>query len=163
MSTIFTNPGVSRNLRTADDAGDLTFNAFVFDLANTAYAPTAIANGDKIQIGTVPAGEKLVAHLCRLDIPVIDTDVSPTATGTVGTAASAAAVAGSQTLSASAKLLTAEDFALTTAEVGDANVDTPIYLTFTAAVKTLAATGKIVFEQVSRPVRCDAPDFAVVG
>lgn len=163
MPTNYFNPDVQKNLRTAEDAGDVTVNVFVFDLANTAYKPASLGVGDTIQIGTVPAGEKLVSHLSRLDLPIFDTAGSPTATGTVGITGSAAAIAGSQTLSATAKILVGSGFALATADVGDANVDTPVYLTFTGAAATLATTGKIVFHQVSRPFRNDDPDNGTVG
>ena len=163
MPTNYSNPDVQKNLRTAEDAGDVTVNVFVFDFANAAYKPAALVSGDTIQIGTIPAGEKLVAHLSRLDLPIIDTNGAPTGTGTVGITGSAADIAASQTLSATAKILVGSSFALATADVGDPNVDTPVYLTLTANVATLATTGKIVFHQVSRPFMNGDPDNGTVG
>lgn len=162
MTTKYFNPAVLRNLRVADDAGDVTCNIFVFDFADKSYAPATLGVGDSIQIGTIPAGEKLLPHLSRLDLPAVDTNGTPTGTFTGGTASSAAALLASHAAQTAATIVGA-GFALSTGEVGDANVDTPILLTMTAAVATVAATGKIGFEQFSRPIRCDAPDNAVVG
>ena len=160
MSKIYANPAVVRNLRTTDDASDLTVNIFNFDLADSAYKPASIANGDQIQIGTLPGGEALVPHLCRLDVPIIDSDGSATGSASIGTADTPAALKATTSVAA-ALLLTNEDFALATAgTIGNANDDVPIYLTFTAAVATLATSGKITFVQISRAFR---QDEATVG
>ena len=155
--TIFANPNVTHNLRNTGNAAGLSINIFNFDLADSAYKPAAIGVGDKIQIGTIPAGDALVPHLCRIDVPIIDSNGTPTGSASIGTTGFPSALNATGAVAA-AQLLSGEDFALATAgNIGDANVDTPIYLTFTAAVATLAATGKITFVQITRALRQDEP------
>ena len=161
--TIYANPAVSRNVRNTGNASDLTVNVFVFDLANTAYRPASIGVGDQIQVGVVPAGDILVPHLCRYDSAVVDSNGTPTGSASLGTIGTPAALKATTAVGAT-QLLTAEDFALATAgTIGDPNADVPIYLTFTAAVATLAATGKITFVQITRAAREDGIDGAAVG
>lgn len=152
--TTYANPSVGKNVRTSEDAGQLTLNLFVFDLAATAYQPPALAQNDLIQIGLVPLGEKLVPHLCRIDVPQLDSNGAPTGDYAIGTLADDDALKGSAA-SETAVTLFGEDFALATAAVGSASDDTPIYLKAVNASATLPVVGKIVFFAVSRPVRAD--------
>ncbi|WP_202841965.1 hypothetical protein [Luteimonas saliphila] len=149
--TEYANPGVSKNVRASEDAGQLTYNRFTFDFA-ASYAPATFTNAssDRIQVGEVPAGEVLVPHLCRMDIPELDTAGSPTgdySLGIAGAAASLRASAASET----PVVLTGEDFLVPATPIGARDVPTPIYLSAVAAHATIAATGVLVFEQVTRP------------
>jgi len=145
------NPGVSKNVRTSEDAGQLTLNHFEFDLA-ASYRPTSFAatTSDRIQIGEVPAGEVLVPHLCRIAVPVLDTHNSPTGDYSIGTADDADALKGTAA-SETAVVLSGEDLLVQPDGVGSRDQPTPIYLHALGAHATLAATGKVVFDQVSRP------------
>lgn len=143
--------GVSKNLRTSEDAGQLTYNRFVFDFAASYRPPTFTnASSDKIQIGEVPAGEVLVPHLCRIEIPAIDTHGSPTGDYSIGTADDPDALKGTAA-SETAVVLTGEDILVQASGVGDRDEPTPIYLVALGAHATVAPTGKVVFEQITRP------------
>ena len=155
MGTI-RNPSIVHSVRGYQSAHDLNFNRFVHNLA-AGYSITPAAGGDaslsvadKIQIGVVPAGEKLVPQLCLLKIPALDTDGSPTGDYQVGTATDPDALKGSAA-SETAVNLFGEDWILTgTADIGSKDEDVPIYITIINASATRAPTGLIVFEQVTR-------------
>lgn len=146
-------PNHFANVATPDGAGELAFEKFVFDLANTGHLPAAagFAANDLIQIGLVPAGHKLVPTLCRLDMIAIDTDGSPTGDWSVGDSTTPAALKASTASEAAAATYSGEDWALATAEVGAHYVDTPIYIKIINASATTPHTGKIVFYQAIRP------------
>lgn len=149
--TDFKNPGVSKNVRTSEDSGQLTLNHFVFDLA-ASYKPATFneATDDRIQIGEIPAGEVLVPHLCRIAIPEIDADGSPTGDYLIGTDADPDALKGSAA-SETPVVLTGEDILVQATPVGSRTAPTPIYVTAAGATATLAETGQFVFDQCTRP------------
>lgn len=126
----------------------VTLNAKLHELTGGA-----IANGDQVQIGIVPAGMVLVPHLSLLQLPILDSDANDTLTYKIGTEASTAAVAAQQGGGA-AVTLSGEDLVLT-GTVGDPDEDTPIYLTATAAAATLANTGDIRLSLALRAWRSD--------
>lgn len=142
MTTNYTNPAAERSMANSDSAGQLVVNPFKFDVANTAYKPASLGIGDAIQIGIVPAGCVLLPHLSLVRIPALDTNGSPTGSASIGTAASAANLKATTAVSA-AQTLSGEDFLLVNGPIGSKTVDTPILLTFTAAVATLQTTGTI--------------------
>jgi hypothetical protein len=140
--TTYANPAAERSMANNDRVGDLVVNPFAFDVANAAYKPASLAISDKVQIGIVPAGCVLLPHLSLIRIPALDTNGSPTGSASIGTSASAANIKATTSVSA-AQTLSGEDFLLTNGPIGSRTVDTPIYLTFTAAVATLQTTGTI--------------------
>lgn len=153
--------GLGVNVATSDDAGGLRLNLFVLDLTNPQVIDAATPNngaakltapqvGDLLQIGVVPAGEVLVPQLCNLRVPIMDTNGSPTGSFQLGTLAVANALLGTTLVNAVGSSF-GEDFTLTTGPIGADNADTPIYMKWIAVVATLAVTGKLVFEQVTRP------------
>lgn len=141
------NPTIGTSLRTSEDAGQLTHNKFVFDFA-APYAPTAIVAADRIQVGVVPAGEVLVPQLSLMSIPNMDTS-GPTGDYSIGTADDPDALKAAAAAE-TAVVLFGEDWVLTN-PVGAKDVDTPIYVVFTNPVNTPPTSGKITFEQVTRP------------
>lgn len=149
--TISRNPAVSKNLRTSEAAGQLTLNHFEFDLAGP-YAPSTFAStsSDRIQIGEVPAGEVLVPHLCRISIPALDANGSPTGDYAIGTEDDPDALKGTAA-SETPVVLSGEDLLYPAPPIGSPNVPTPIYVSALAAHATLATSGVIVFDQVTRP------------
>jgi hypothetical protein len=149
MATNYAAPAVN-TVNSSEDAGQLTFNAFDFDFAKS-YAPAALGAGDKIQIGVVPAGEKLVPQLCRLDMLKIDTG-TPTGDYSIGTEDAPTALKGSTASETSAAVLFGEDWSLATGAVGSADEPTPIYIVIINASDAVPTTGVIRFEQVSRPL-----------
>jgi len=157
MPNIYVPINVSKNVATSEAASNLTFNKFVTDLSKAASGfqvlgipATLVAPqiGDQIQIGVIPAGEILVPHLCRFTNPIIDSGA--TGIASLGTTALPAGIKATASVQAAATYV-GSGFAISTGEVGADNAETPVYLTFTAAVATLAATGLIVWDQVTRP------------
>lgn len=149
--TTSANHGVSKNVRTGEAAGVPTLNPFVFDFA-ASYAPATFTSvtSDRIQIGEVPAGEVLVPHLCRISIPQLDSNGAPTGDYSIGTADDPDALKGSAA-SETAVVLTGEDLLVQATPVGARDVPTPIYIHALAAHATVAVTGKVKFDQVTRP------------
>jgi hypothetical protein len=143
------NAGAFNRLITGDMAGGLQFQKFIFDFAQTSYAPTSIITGSKIQIGCVPAGFKLVPALCRLALPAVDTS-GTSSDYTIGNDDDVDSLKGSAAAE-TAQTYFGEDWLVTTGEIGSATDDVPIYLYYTGTVGTIAATGKIYFDQVIRP------------
>lgn len=122
-----------------------------FDNAN--QWPAAIANGDQVQIGVVPAGCVLVPQLSCFQIPKVDTNGAATGKFKLGTADTIAAIAAEQN-GGGALSLFGEDLVLT-GVVGSPTDDTPIYLTASAAVATVAATGTLIADLALRAWRDD--------
>lgn len=127
--------------------GALYIDRQITDVSDPVQVPAALANGDLLQIGVVPAGSKLVPRLCTLQIPKLDTNVSATGQGKVGTAAVADALVVAASLGAA---ITDLQTNFKDVEIGSATDDTPIYLTLSAALATQATTGKIVFDVALR-------------
>lgn len=136
-------------------AGALYIDRQVTDISDPVQFPKAAANGDQIQIGVVPAGCKLVEHLCRLQIPALDTNAAPTGHIKIGTAAVADALVADAATSAAITDLQPN---FKVADLGSADTDTPIYLTVSAAIATQAAAGLIKFDVALR-----AYDVAIDG
>lgn len=129
-------------------AGQPTIVSSRFDFSK-AYRPAAIVATDRILIGIVPAGCKLVEHLSRIAIPALDSNGSPTgdySVGVEGAAASLAIAAAAET----ARTLTVANI-LVPGNIGSREMDTPIYATFTSNVATVPSVGVIVADLVVRP------------
>ncbi len=116
-----------------------------FDFAVAAYRPAALAANDRILIGIVPAGCKLVNHLSRVSLPALSTGTGNYSVGITGAAANLAAAAVSNT----ARVLSGET--ILQGSVGSREVDTPIYAVITVASQAVPVTGAIVADLVVRP------------
>ena len=147
MST-YKNPAVDQGQATPLQAGELVLNRFEFDLAG-AYAPSDLNNGDLIQIGVVPAGCKLVPHLCRISVPQLDSDGSPTGDWTLGSTDDPDALKGSSAAE-TAVVLSGEDFTADTSDLGAESADVKVYLKVVADVATVPSTGVIAADLVVR-------------
>jgi hypothetical protein len=143
-------PKIFDTVATPEGAGEVALQKFSFDFADTSYSG-AIAQNDKLQIGLVPKGHKLVPHLCRLDMLAIDTNGSPTGDYSIGDDTTTTALKGSTASETAAATYSGEDWALSTAEIGSNTADTPIYIYAINASATTPSTGKINFWQVIRP------------
>lgn len=143
------NPAVDNSKATPCDAGGIRFNRDVFDLAGS-YAPAAVASGDLIQIGVIPAGNKLVPHLSRIAVPQLDSNGAPTGDYSIGSAADPDALKASAPAE-TAVVLSGEDFTAVTSELGALAEDVPVYITAVNGFATLAAAGKVVADLVIRP------------
>jgi len=141
MST-YSNPAAARSLSNTDRAGSVVVNPFKFDFANTGYAPTALAATTLIQIGIVPAGCKLIPHLCRISVPVLDSNGAPTGDYSIGSATTPTALKASAA-SETAVVLSGEDFTADTSELGSRTVDVPVYITIINVSATAPVTGVI--------------------
>lgn len=144
----FSNPatvqGPQANPR---EAGQLTLIPSRFDFSK-AYRPPAVVATDRILIGIVPAGCKLVEHLSRIAIPALDSNGVPTGDYSVGTAATPAALAAAAAAETPRTLTVAN--ILVPGNIGSRAVDTPIYAVFTSNVATVPAAGVIVADLVVR-------------
>lgn len=151
----FSNPNLGKSILPNTPAiGTLAFNQFVFDYAVASYRPSAIVVNDRIQIGTIPAGQVLVPHLSYLAIPQLETG-TPASDYTIGTDAVPAALKGTAA-SETAVTLSGEDFLDPAAPVGHPTEDTPVYIKFiTGNLAGIPTTGKIVFRPVTRAWRND--------
>lgn len=147
--TDFTNPAITQGPQPIPrEAGHITLISTRFDFSKS-YRPGAIVATDRIQIGVVPAGCKLVEHLCRIAIPALDSNGAPTgdySVGVQGAAASLAAAAAAET----PRTLTVANI-LVPGNIGSDEVDTPIYVAFTSNVATVPSTGVIVADLAVRP------------
>ncbi len=152
--TQYLNPHLQARI-TPNTKGALYEDRQLTNLADPIAVPPALAVGDQLQIGVIPAGCVLVPELTTLHLPVFDTNAAPTGAATIGTAASTAILAGAQALSATQKDLRGSALgfsALPGAAVplGSPDTDIPIFLTFTGAVATRAAVGQVVCDFVFR-------------
>lgn len=138
----YTNPAAERSMANTDSAGVLVVNPFKFDFANTAYAPATVPINTLIQIGIVPAGCKLVPHLCRISVPILDANGVPTGDYTIGSATDPDALKGSAA-SETAVVLSGEDFIADTSQLGSRTVDVPVYIKAIAASATAPVVGVI--------------------
>lgn len=142
----FANPKLTPKV-TPFAVGALYVDRQVFDLSDLAYKPSALAIGDLIQIGIVPAGCTLVPQLSTASIAILDTAGSPTATYTIGTEASAASLLASKNGNA---VVTVAPGGFLNPTIGSPDTDTPIYAKVTTAAATLATSGKITVNLVLR-------------
>lgn len=150
MATTRTPPNVVNGVATATEAGGLTINRGFYDFADKTYAGN-LAAGDKLCIGLVPRGQKLVPHLSRIDMIAIDTNGAPTGDYSIGDDTTPTALKGSTASETAAAILSGEDFALATAEIGSNDADTPVYVVVINASATTPTTGKIQSWLVTRP------------
>lgn len=143
------NPAVDQGQAVPASAGVVVVNRSVFDFSDTSYAPASIASADLIQIGVVPAGCKLIPHLCRISVPTLDSNGSPTGDYTLGSSVDPDALKGSAAAE-TAVVLSGEDFTATTSELGAKAADVKVYLKAVAAVATAAVTGSIIADLAIR-------------
>lgn len=111
-----------------------------------ATAP-ALSDGDSLQIGIVPAGCKLLPRKCSLWLPQLDTNGSATGKYKIGTATTADSITDEANASAA---VDDEQPNFKDAEIGSPDVDTPLYITLSAALATQATSGSIVFDLAMR-------------
>lgn len=146
MST-YNNPSMVAGI-TPEAAGAIYVDRQVTDLANAAVVPAALAVGDLLQIGVIPAGAVLVPELSTLRLPQIDTGGSGTGAASIGVAGSNAAIAAAQSVTAAKDIrgsgLSFSALPGASVAFGDPDDDTPIYLVLTGALVTQAKTGKVV-------------------
>lgn len=138
---------------TPEEAGALYIDRQVSNLADKSFVSGVPASGDAIQIGVVPAGCKLVAHLCTIQVPVLDAHASAaTVKYKIGSVATVAALVAEKTPGNNAtSLVVASDFIIGAAGFGSATDDTPIYLNLSAAIATQPTVpGKVVFDVALR-------------
>ena len=140
---------------TPNTRGALYADRQVTNLADPIAVPAALAAGDQLQIGVIPAGSTLVPELSTLHLAIFDTNAAPTGQASIGTAASTAILAGAQVLSGTVKDLRGSALGFSAlpgagVPLGSPDTDIPIFLTFTAAVATKAATGQVVCDFVFR-------------
>ena len=148
MATTY-NPAVRQGKAIPTEAGALKLLREVYTLG-ASYASADINNADLIQVGVVPAGCKLVPHLSRLSVPVIDSNGVPTGDYSVGSATAPGALKGTAA-SETAVTLSGEDFDLVNGALGAKSVDVPIYVKALADSATTPTTGSFVADWVIRP------------
>jgi hypothetical protein len=140
---------------TPEAAGAVYLDRQITNLNDPVEVPAGIANGDQLQIGVIPAGTTLIPELSTLHLAIFDTNVAPTATGTVGTAAGPADIAAVQTLSGAVVNLRGSSLGFsalpgTTPPLGSPDTDIPIFITFTHALATQATSGQVVCDLAFR-------------
>lgn len=130
-------------------SGALYIDRQEVSLADDNAWPSAVALGDQIQIGVVPAGCVLVPWLSNLNLPVLDSGPSGTLSVSVGTQATPAALKATATAIAPANV--AGSTLAPGVVIGSNLTNTPIFITATAAAVAAAQTGTIVFDLALRP------------
>lgn len=138
---------------TPSDSGSLYIDRQITDLNASGFITANPASGDNIQIGVVPAGCKLVAHLSTIQVPVLDAHASAsTVKYKIGSVAVPDALVAEKTPGNNAtSLCITTDFKVGATGFGSATVDTPIYLNLSAAVATQPnPRGKVVFDLAIR-------------
>jgi hypothetical protein len=158
--TITTNTKLVAGI-TPSERGAIYVDRQVINLADTVAVPGPIALGDSIQIGVIPAGAVLVPELTTIQAARIDTGA--TGKATIETTIGSANICVEKAVNA-ALLLRGSDLKPSPVpvepgqtspvpEIGSTTDDIPIYLTFTAAVATLARSGFIVCDLALRAVQ----------
>lgn len=139
---------------TPNESGGLYIDRQVTNLDAAGFLTANPASGDNIQIGVVPAGCKLVPHLCLLQVPVLDTNATSTVKYKVGSVATVGALAAEVTPGNNATSTVASaSFIVGAAGFGSPTDDVPIYLNLSAAVATqpaAGARGKVLFDLALR-------------
>lgn len=107
----------------------------------------ALSNGDSLQIGIVPAGCKLLPRKCSLWLPQLDTNGAATGKYKIGTALTTDSLVAESSASAA---VDDEQPNFKDIEIGSPDVDTPLYITLSAALATQANAGFIVFDVAMR-------------
>jgi hypothetical protein len=133
--------------------GAVYLDTQVTNLASPGFWPAAIAVGDQIQIGEVPAGAVLIPWLSNIQLPVLDSGPAGTLSVSLGTQATPAALKA--TAAAEAATNVPGSSLSATALIGDPVNPTPIYITATAAAVAAAQTGRIVANLAFRAWRDD--------
>lgn len=142
----FANPATAQGPQSIPRiAGQPTIIPSRFDFAVASYRPAALAANDRVLIGIVPAGCRLVPHLSRIALPALSTGTGNYSVGTGAAPANLAAAAASN----AARVLSGEN--ILQASVGSREVDTPIYAVITVASQAVPTTGAIVADLVVRP------------
>jgi len=150
----YLNPKMRAGI-TPEAAGAVYLDRQITNLNDPAEVPAALAVGDQLQIGVIPAGATLIPELSTLHFPIFDTNGTPTGAATIGTAAGTSQLAGAQTLSGTAKSLRGSALGYsalpgTEPALGSPDTDIPLFLTFTGAVATLAQVGQVVLDLALR-------------
>ena len=158
----YRNPSLATLTPIPSAAGPLIHDRRVFDLAATAgHRPPSLIIGDDIVLYEVPANQVLVPHLCRFALPIIDSNGAPTGSASLGhivqtpTPIVVPASLRATALVNAARIDSAEDLLQPTAPIGNSEVPTLLILRFTAAVATIAPTGQIIADIVTRAYRRD--------
>lgn len=154
--TQYLNPSLGPRV-TAFASGQLLLDKQVTTIGDARAWPSAPANGDQIQIGVVPAGHVLVPQLSQLLVPRLDTNAAATGKYKIGTATTVDAIAA-EVSAGTAQSLRGNSLVIGGPVIGDPEVDTPIFLSLSAALATAATSGQVVAELVFR-----AWDTAVDG
>lgn len=131
------------------ESGSIYVDRQVLDLANASFITAPVAAGDLVQIGLLGAGAVLVPNLAQIQFPTLDA----TATVSVGTEATAAAVMAAEAITA-AEVKDGDDL-VQAGTVGELTEPTPIYAVIGGTVGGFATTGKIVFDVAQRAYRSD--------
>lgn len=158
----YRNPSLSQLTPIPSAVGVLIHDRRTFDLAAGAgYRPPSLVNGDDIVLYEIPAGQVLVPHLCRFSLPQIDSNGTPTGQASIGhiintptPTAVPASLRAAAAVSA-ARIDSAEDLLQPAAPIGHPTSPTLLVLRLTANVATLATTGQIIADVVTRAYRSD--------
>lgn len=144
-----TNPEHAKRTVASTQYGEVRILPSVFDFSQD-YAPAVLDAEDTFQIGIVPAGHRLIPHLCVLRMPALETG-GPTGDYTIGTETDPDALRGSAAAE-TAVTISGEDWTLTNI-VGSATEATPILVTIVAGadVTTPTTTGVCYFDMAVRP------------
>lgn len=118
------------------------------DLAHADFIDAAVASGDLIQVGVVPANCVLVPHLSKVVFPTLDAS----ATVALGTKTDSDALLAAAAITAATTKFGHE---LTQAVIGDDYNDTPIYAAVGGTVAGFATTGTIELQLALRAWRHD--------
>jgi hypothetical protein len=161
----YNNPRMVANF-TPEAIAAVYLDRQVTDIKDPNLGLLAPAIGDQVQVGLIPAGAVLIPELSTLHLPIFDSDAAATGAATIGLANATAAIGGPQNLYGTAKDIrgSALNFSALPGGtgLGDPEKDLPIYLTFTAAVKTLAAQGTVVLDLAFRAFRSDVDPVGTV-
>lgn len=144
----FKNPANEQHELSVLAQGVLATDRFTFNLA-ASYATGAGADESLIVLGYVPSDCKLVEHLSRLYLPILDTNGAPTGDYEVGTEADTAALLATAAAETAASARFGEDWIRQTTSIGSKTERTAIVLRVSNVIATLG-TGTIVFEPVFR-------------
>lgn len=128
--------------------GVLAFDRFTFDLTKS-YATGAAADETILVLGYVPVDCKLVEHLSRIYLPVIDAGGVPTGDYEIGTLTDTDALLASRAGESAAGMIVGAGWLRQTTSIGSQTEATAIVLRVSNVIATLG-TGAIVFEPVFR-------------
>lgn len=144
----FRNPVNDQHSLSVLAQGILAYDRFTFDLS-ASYAVGAGADESLLVIGHVPVDCKLVEHLSRLYLPVLDSNGAPTGDYEVGTIADTDALLATRAAETAAAVTFGEDWIRQTTPIGSQEDKTDIVIRVSNAIATLG-TGTIIFEPCFR-------------